>query len=113
MVVFFLSTRLSLSDFTLNPLVNARVTLKIFTLKSGMYAVLVHVNWYNLPSLFWYPFQSPRSNPVIVLLFPVLTNIFTSLRFIIFSGCSPYVTYILSRQQMFLNFLVDYFILAR
>ena len=80
----FLNTILSLSNFTLNLLVNAGVTLKIFTLKSGVYDVSVHVTWYHLPSIFWYTFQLPRSDPVIVFLFPVLTTVFTFLEFDIF-----------------------------
>ena len=44
--------RLYFSDIILNSLVNRGVTLKIFTLRSGMYAVAVHVTDYNLPSLF-------------------------------------------------------------
>ena len=84
MVAFFLSTRLYFSGVTLNLLVNARVTLKIFTLKSVTYAVSVHVTKYNLPYILWYPFQFPRGNPVIVFLFPVLNNVFTFRRFVIF-----------------------------
>ena len=68
----------------MNPLVNTCVTLKIFTLKSGMYAVPVHVIGYNVPYLFWYPLQSPRSELVTVFLFPVLTTVFTYSRLVIF-----------------------------
>ena len=83
-VVFFLSTIVYFSDVTLNPLLNALVTLKIFTLKSSMYAISVHVTGYNLPSIFWYPFQSPIGKPVIIFLFPVFSTVFTSRRFVIF-----------------------------
>ena len=58
--------------------------LKIVTLKFGMYDVSVHVTGKNSPYLLWYPFQSPRSNPVIVFLFPVFATIFTYSRFVIF-----------------------------
>ena len=39
----FLYNKTFFFDVTLNPLVNLRVRLKIFTLKSGRYAVLLHV----------------------------------------------------------------------
>ena len=60
------------------------IMLKPFTLKTGMYAVSVHVNGYNFTYLFWYPLHLPKSDPVIIFLFPVLASIFTSCGFVIY-----------------------------
>ena len=49
-----------------------------------MYDVSVHVTRYTLPYLFWYPLQLPQSDPVIVFVFSVFTNMFTSFRFFVF-----------------------------
>ena len=109
----FLSTRLSFSDITLNPLVNACVTLKIFPLKSGMYVVSIHFNSYNLPSLLYYNFQSPWSESVIVFLFLVLTTVFTSPRFVIYFQVVHHM-WLRSwfSNKYLINFLADCFIFS-
>ena len=62
----------------------ARVTLKIFTPKSGMYAVSVHVYGQNLPSIFVIPSICLEAKPVLVLLFTIFNPVFNSCRFFMF-----------------------------
>ena len=75
---FFLSNKLYLSGITLNSLFNAHVTLKIFTLKSGMKDVSVHITGQSLQSILRYPFHFPQNEPILVLLFLFFSTVFTS-----------------------------------
>ena len=51
MVAFLLSAIIYFYGIKINPLVIAHITLKIFTLKSSMYAVSVHIPGWNFPYL--------------------------------------------------------------
>ena len=79
-----LSMRIYFYEVMLNPLLIARIMLKKYMLDSSMYTMPVHLTGYNLPLLFWYTVQSPQSDLVVILLFPVFTIVFTSRMFFMF-----------------------------
>ena len=80
----FLFVILSFSDTTLNPLFITHIILKIFKHKTGMYADLVHIRWWNITSILYYNFQSPQSYLVIILFFLLFTIVFNYHIFVMF-----------------------------
>ena len=65
-----------------------------------------------LPSLLWYPFQLPWIKPDIIFLFPILTTVFTSSRFVIFQAVQHMWRRYWARNRNLLNLLVGCFIFA-